>query len=229
MNKPFLKIGHRGAAGYEPENTLRSFSKALELGVDMVEFDIQKCATGELVVIHDHTVHRTTDGKGKVSELSFEELQKLDAGKGEKIPTLQEVLDLVNKRAAINIELIDQVSAANVAACIRKNIAENGWKNDNFLVSSFYHKELKKFKTIFPEIKIGALMEGVPVDDAKFAEELDANSVNMSVESIDAEFIQDAHRRGIKVFAYTADNADTISDMKNLGVNGLFSNFPDRL
>src|SRR6056297_2287931 len=100
-----LKIGHRGAMGYEPENTLRSFKKAIELNVDMVELDVYVCSSGELVVIHDDKVDKTTNGKGYVSEKSFDELRKLDAGMGEKIPTLQEVLDLIDKRAKVNIEL----------------------------------------------------------------------------------------------------------------------------
>ena len=91
-----LKIGHRGAMGYEPENTLASFGRAVGLGVDMVEMDVHVCRTGEVVVIHDVSVDRTTDGKGDVSGKSFKDLRKLDAGNGQRIPTLEEVLDLVD-------------------------------------------------------------------------------------------------------------------------------------
>ena len=100
-----VKVGHRGAAGHEPENTLRSFRKALDLGADMVELDVHLCGTGELVVIHDETVDRTTDGSGSVRDMPFHELRGLDAGKGERIPTLREVLDLLEGRAGVNIEL----------------------------------------------------------------------------------------------------------------------------
>ncbi len=100
-----LKIGHRGAMGYEPENTLRSFQKALDLGVDMIELDVYLCKTGELVVIHSDKLSRTTDGRGFVRNMSFKELEEMDAGKGEKIPSLQQVLDLIDKKTIVNIEL----------------------------------------------------------------------------------------------------------------------------
>ena len=92
-------IGHRGAMGYEPENTLRSFQKALDLGVDMIEFDVHLCKSGELVVFHDEKVNRTTNGQGYIAQKSLEKLKELDAGQGEKIPTLEEVLDLVKGKA----------------------------------------------------------------------------------------------------------------------------------
>ncbi len=101
----FLKIGHRGACGYEPENTLRSFKRALDLQVDMVEFDVYTLAGGEIVIIHDDKVNRTTNGHGYVLDKNFEEIRKLDAGQGEKIPTLEEALDLIDKKCQVNIEL----------------------------------------------------------------------------------------------------------------------------
>ena len=88
-----MKIGHRGACGYEPENTLRSFNKALDLGVDMVEMDAHVCRSGEVVLIHDDTVDRTTDGHGHVADMMFTDLSRLDAGHGEKIPTLEQALE----------------------------------------------------------------------------------------------------------------------------------------
>ena len=94
-----LKVGHRGARAYEPENTLRSFRKALELGVNAVELDVRRTKDGELVVIHDDKVDRTTNGRGLVNELTLEEIEKLDAGKGEKIPTLEEALEFLDKKS----------------------------------------------------------------------------------------------------------------------------------
>ena len=100
-----LKIGHRGAAGLEPENTLRSFGKAISLGVDAVEFDLHKCKTGELVAIHDSSVNRTTNGIGLVADLTLAELKLLDAGAEETIPTFSEILDFINKRVKVFIEI----------------------------------------------------------------------------------------------------------------------------
>ena len=117
-NKSFLKIGHRGACGYEPENTLRSFKKALDLGVDTIELDVHKTKDEATVVIHDEKVDKTTNGTGFVADKSLEEIKKLDAGKGEKIPTLEEVLDLVNRKAQVNIELKGEGTARPVADII---------------------------------------------------------------------------------------------------------------
>ncbi len=100
-----LRIGHRGAAGHAPENTLDSFRKAVELECDMTELDVHVCASGEVVVIHDETLDRTTDGKGQVSDHKLSELKQLDAGNGEEIPTLAEVLMLLKDKVMLNIEL----------------------------------------------------------------------------------------------------------------------------
>ncbi len=120
-----LKIGHRGAMGYAPENTLGSFAKALELGVDGIELDVHVCKSGEVVVIHDERVDRTTNGKGQVKEMTLKELKELDAGKGERIPTLEEVLDFVDRRAFIDIELKAEGIGNSVADIVRKYIQEH--------------------------------------------------------------------------------------------------------
>lgn len=224
-----LRIGHRGAMGYEPENTLRSFKKAIELNVDMVELDVYVCNTGELVVIHDDKVDRTTNGKGYVFEKSFQELRKLDAGKGEKIPSLQEVLDLIDKKVKVNIELKGEKTAKPVLEVIEKYVHEKGWSYENFFISSFNHYELREFNKLNPKVKIGALITGIPIDFAKFAEKVNAYSANISGEFINKEFVQDAHKRGMKVFVWTVNDADDIERIKQLNVDGIFSNFPDRI
>lgn len=229
MENKILKIGHRGAAGYEPENTLISFEKALDLSVDVIEFDVYVCKTGELVVIHDDKVNRTTNGKGYVMEKSLKELRELDAGKGQKIPTLKEILDLVDKKVIVNIELKGPGTAESVAKVIEEYIEQENWSVESFVVSSFNHPELKKFKEINPKIKTGALLVGIPENYAEFAEKLGADYVNLSIEFINKEFIDDAHRRGLKVLMFTANDVDDINKMKDLGVDGIFSNFPDRL
>lgn len=229
MEKKILKIGHRGAAGYEPENTLASFQRALELGVDAVELDVYVCKSGELVVVHDDTVDRTTNGKGEVQEKTFDELRSLDAGKGQKIPTLQEVLDLVDKKVIVNIELKGPNTAGPVAKVIEEYIKQKNWIEDLFLVSSFNHPELLKFKKINPNIKIGALIEKIPEGGAKFAQDLGVYSVNICAEFVNQKFVDDAHVSGLKVLVWTVDDADDINKIKSLGVDGIFSNFPDRL
>lgn len=224
-----LNIGHRGACGYEPENTIISFKKALELGVDAIELDVYVCKTGELVVIHDDTVDRTTNGKGYVINMAFDELRALDAGKGEQIPTLQEVLDLINNQVLLNIELKGAGTAEPIAEVIKQYTESGKWTKENFLVSSFNHVELKKFNNMMPDIKIGALLCGIPLDYAKQAEALNAYSFNPSMEFINKELVEDAHSRGMKVFVYTVNELQDIEAMKQLGVDGIFINYPDRL
>ena len=121
-----LKIGHRGATGYAPENTRASFAKALELGVDGIELDVHVCESGEVVVIHDERVDRTTNGKGKVREMSLPELKGFNSGTGEPILTLEEVLDFVNRRAIIDIELKAEGISHSVADVVLKYIREHG-------------------------------------------------------------------------------------------------------
>ena len=229
MNRKILKIGHRGAMGHEPENTIRSFKKALDLNVDAVELDVYVCKTGELVVIHDDKVDRTTNGKGYTEEKTFSELRMLDAGKGELIPTLDEVLNLIDKQIIVNIELKGRNTALAVSNIINKYIKEKGWTENHFMVSSFDHYELVAFKEFSPTISIGALMEAIPYGYANFATEINAQSVNLSLDFINQKFVDDAKSKNLKVYVWTVNDHDDIERIKALGVDGIFCNFPERL
>lgn len=232
-----LKIGHRGACGYAPENTLASFQKAIELGVDMIEFDVQICKSGEAVIIHDYEVDKTTNGKGLVRELSLQQLKNLDAGNGEKIPTLQETLELINTKTKVNIELKGEGTAKIVSDCINIFTQSKNYKKDDFVVSSFLWEELKKFHQLNPEIKTGILakrrLKGIikysPRNILKKAKEINAYSVNISLDSISKTKVKRLQKNGFKVFVYTVNEISDIEHMKMAGVDGLFSNFPDRI
>ena len=224
-----MKIGHRGAMGYAPENTLKSFQKALELNIDAIELDVYVCKSGELVVIHDDKVDRTTNGKGYVVEKTLDELRILNAGEGEKIPLLSEVLDLVNKKVQINIELKGIGTAKPVYELIEDYVKNKSWTYEHFIISSFNHYELKTFKELNSNIKIGALIAGIPIGFAEFAEKLNAHSVNLCIEFINQEFVDDAHKRGLKVYVWTVNDFDDINRIKSFNVDGILSNFPDRL
>lgn len=224
-----LKIAHRGASGYEPENTIRSFEKAIALGADMIELDVYVCATGELVVMHDPTVDRTTNGHGKVEEMSLHQLAQLDAGKGEHIPTLQDVFDIVDRRCAINIELKGSGTAVPVAELIQEYVQHRGWSYADFVVSSFDHHELLAFHKKLPAVKTGALLEAIPYKYASFGQDIGAHYVVLYYESINKEFVDDAHKRGMQVLVYTVNDPRDIQTMKALGVDGIISNYPDRI
>jgi glycerophosphoryl diester phosphodiesterase len=225
--QPFIGIGHRGAKGHGPENTLLGIERALALGTTHIEIDVF-LVDGELMVFHDERLERTTNGTGYLWDQSFTDLRSLNAGSGEKIPTLPEVGTLINRRAGLNIELKGPGTAAPVAACI-DDLVNSGWPLHSILVSSFDHRQLVELKRLNSQIKIGALTASLPVDNARFAETISAFSVHPSLEFIDRAFVVDAHTRGLKVYVYTVDHPEDIARMHTLGVDGVFSNFPDRV
>lgn len=223
-----VKVGHRGAASHEPENTLRSFSRAMALGADMVELDVHLCGSGELVVIHDKTVDRTTDGTGEVVKLTFDELRALDAGNGERIPTLQEVIDLATGRMGINIELKGLGTAGPALEHIEEAV-ERGWDRSGFLVSSFHMDELAAIRKLSEDVRTGILFAFDYGSIMEFAELNGAYSLNPNHRVVTPEFVARTRERDLKIFAWTVNEPGDIARMKGLGVDGIISDFPDRL
>jgi glycerophosphoryl diester phosphodiesterase len=222
-------IGHRGAPGYEPENTLASFEKALALGVDMIELDVYALKTGELVVMHDATVDRTTNGTGRVEKFSLKQLHKLHAGNDERIPLLSEALDLVNKKVPINIELKGKNTAGPVAELIDSYVSTKGWTYDLFLVSSFRRTELAKFMKLNPSVHAGALFVARAKRFLTAARKGSEYSLNLNALFITNKTVKEAHRQGLKVFAYTVNSKKMADHMNALHVDGIFTNYPDRV
>lgn len=225
--KRLLCIGHRGAMGHAPENTLASFRKALELGAPCVELDVFRVA-GSLMVFHDLRLERTTNGSGYLLERDFQYLRSLDAGLGQKIPTLREVFETIDMRAGVNIELKGPDTARPVVDFISL-LREQGWTDNLILVSSFNHRELAEVSRLDSRIRLGAVIVGLPVDDAAFAAGLGAYSVHPSLDFIDRRFVDDAHARGMRVFVFTVDHPDDIGNMEILGVDGIFTGYPERV
>ncbi|MFN8391562.1 MAG: glycerophosphodiester phosphodiesterase family protein [Bdellovibrionota bacterium] len=223
-----LIFGHRGAKGTEPENTLRSFTRAIELGVDGIELDVHRSKDGELVVIHDSTLERTTTGGGKVSDHTIDELKTLDAGRGEKIPVLAEVLALAAGKVLINVELKGALTAEPVAALINEQVESSRASYDDFIVSSFNHRELLTMRRAHPRIRLGALFYGLPADLESAVAPLRPFSVHPSAEFIDAGFVDEAHKLGLKVFVYTVNEPQTFHSLMHIGADGVFTDFPER-
>ncbi len=221
-------FGHRGARGHEPENTLRSIRKALELGADGVEVDVYQ-VDGELVVIHDRTLGRTTNGTGFVQRQSFARLRSLDAGQGEKIPTLAEVFETVRQRAVINVELKGPRTAAPVVGLIDQYVRQRGWRYEEFLVSSFTHAQLRAVKRLRPEIRLGVLVDKIPRGLIALAGRLGAWSVNLPGQRVTSGLVTEAHRCGLKVLAFTVNDPKEILRLEQLGVDGVFSDYPERV
>ncbi|TAJ55129.1 MAG: glycerophosphodiester phosphodiesterase [Nevskiaceae bacterium] len=228
MSQPLL-IGHRGARGLAPENTLRALEAGILAGAPWLEFDVQRHPSGELFLLHDLSLDRSTNGRGLPGELSWEALRALDAGLGERLPTLDEALDLIDQRAGVNIELKTwDGTAAAVAAKLRERVAA-GWPLEQLLVSSFHLPELFEFHQLAPEIPVGALLCGVPLDWAACASELQATSLNLSSEFVDARLVADAKSRGLAVYVYTVNDPEEYRRLAALGIDGVFTDYPDRL
>lgn len=226
---PILRIGHRGAAGHEPENTLRSIQKALSLHAGMVEIDVHLCRTGEPVVIHDLKLERTTNGRGKVSGHTLAQLKGLNAGKGEKIPLLTEVLDLISRRTKINIELKGKGTAQPVVKIIETYVRQKGWAYSDFLVSTASRRHLTLIHKMNPLIPLGILYRYPSPGFWRFATKIEAYSVNPHCQKINAKFVQIAHKRNLKVFAWTANSPEDIKRLREIGVDGIFTDYPERV
>ncbi|MCW4012922.1 MAG: glycerophosphodiester phosphodiesterase family protein [Candidatus Bathyarchaeota archaeon] len=220
-----LRIGHRGAAGHAPENTLPSFRKAVELGCDMTELDVHICASGEVVVIHDEKVNRTTNGKGWVSELSLTELKQLDAGNGETIPTLEEVLQLIKDQIMLNIELKGLGTAKPVYELMRKN----GWGNEKLTITSFNWDMLSEYKRLDPDARIGVLTFKNHDEALRYAESIKAYSVNPYHMLLQRKYVEEAHSKGIKIYPWTPNKPNEIKNVIEKGADGVISDYPDRI
>ena len=227
VSASFYCFAHRGARGYEPENTLIAFERAIELGAHWIEADVF-AVENHLLVFHDEWLERTTNGAGRVEQSSLEYLRTLDAGKGQQIPLLTELLDLIDARAGVNVELKGRSTAVLAAKLIEERLSDSKWHEDQFIVSSFNHPELLAFSSLMPEIRIGALTGGIPLGFAAFADELCAWSVHASIEFVNREFVEDAHERGKKMFVYTVNHPDDFARLLELGVDGVFTDYPDR-
>jgi len=224
-----IKIGHRGAMGYAPENTIKSFEIALEMGVPMIELDVALCGSGEIVVIHDDRVDRTTNGTGYVSEMNITTLKNLDAGENEQIPTLYETMIYLAGKCQLNIELKNSAVVEPVVQLLQKMINESKWKINDIIISSFDHQALMKFQLLMPNVKIGVLVGIIPLNYAGIVGEIDAYSINPCLDFISEEFVLDARKRRLKVFVWTVNHLEDIEKMRKLEVDGVFTNYPDRL
>ena len=224
-----LKIGHRGAKGYEPENTLASFQKALDMLVDGIELDVHLSADGEIIVIHDETIDRTTNGKGFVNALSLRKLKAFRIDGKHKIPTLKEVFDLVNQDCFINIELKNYESTDKVVSLIEKYVAKKSWNYDQFLVSSFDWNALQQVAFLNDKIPIGVLTE-TDLDLAlAFAKFIQAKSIHPHFHLLTKENTVQMQEKGLQVFPWTINELEDIQKIKTFHVNGIITDFPNRI
>ena len=218
-----LKIGHRGAKGHVAENTLESIKKAMLLKVDMIEIDVHLCKTGELVVIHDEELGNTTSGNGVVSDKSLAQIKSFRTREGYQIPTLSEVLELIQDKVILNIELKGEGTAEPVLKCLQK------FPESKILISSFSFNELMSLRSLNPEIPVAVLTENDLSMAFLQARHLKAFSIHPYYRMVTRDFIADCHRNDIKVYVWTVNKPEKIKKLKSLDVDGIFSDFPDRL
>lgn len=225
-------VGHRGASGLAPENTLAAFQLAVNLGIDGVEFDVQRTADGHLVVFHDDDLDRTTSGSGLMREKSLAELQSLDAGSwfsftfsGEKIPTLEGFFDFMkSNNLLLFLEMKDPFlfpgMEAEVAALIRQYKFE-----ERTCVRSFYHPALHEFYKIAPEIPVSELwFDHVPArEDSTFP------TLNLLYTLLTPALIQEIHARGQKVDVWTVNDVETAKALIAASIDGITTDFPDQM
>lgn len=220
-------IGHRGARGLAAENSLAALGAGIAAGADMLEFDVQRVGS-ELVLFHDLRVERMTDGRGRVDSFAFEALRQLRLPGGECIPTLGEALDYCARRRPVNVELKTAGGTAALTAEVLAAYLQRGWVAEDFLVSSFHLPELAAFHQQLPQVPVAALLAGVPLDGASCASTLESCALNISADFVDQQLIADAHRRGLCVYVYTVNEPEDLWLLAAQGVDGVFTDFPDR-
>lgn len=216
-----IKIAHRGASAYEPENTLKSFERAIELRADMIELDVRQTIDGELVVIHDRTVDRTTDGTGPVAHKTLSELKDLNAGKGERIPTLSEVLELASGRVKLVLELKQDGIEDKVVEAIKSN-----YLYDESYIVSFKSNRLKMIKELEPRLKTGLILFA-SLDPVRLAKNCGADVVAPFRWFVTSRLVRRARENGIYTFTWTVDETLTAHGLKEKGVSGIVTNKPD--
>ena len=229
MKKEPLVIGHRGAMGHETENTLPSIQKALDLGVDMIEIDVFKIKSGEVVVFHDDKLDRITNAPGNIEDYYIVDLMQVIVDGGHKIPMLQEVLKLIDNKVALNIELKGAGTADRVNHIMKYYIEQKNWSPDNFIISSFNWDELKDMRKYNSNVAIAVLTEEDPLEAIPVAKELNAVAINPYFKKLDKEKAEAIHDAGFKIYTWTVNEPADIEAMKNVGVDGIITNFPERV
>jgi len=227
-------IAHRGASGEYPENTLLAFKEAIKQQSDGIELDIQYHHSNNFVLLHDYYLEKTTNGKGSIKDYSLIDLQKLNAGQHEFIPTLNQALKLIGGSCLVNIEIKSNVTDNSSLKKIYQLLTEllehavdnYNFKWTQFIISSFNHPLLANIKVSLPKISTAALIASCPVNYALCAVQLGSISINPSIEIVNQQLVDDAHQRGLQVWVYTVDREEDILKCYFYGVDAVFTNYP---
>ena len=218
---------HRGASEHAPENTMAAFQLAMDLHADGIELDAMLSGDGDVVVIHDDTVDRTTNGSGRVREMIVEQLQSLDAGSGERIPTLVEVFEQFGGKFLINIELKNYATIFDALPLKVAKLINTYGLVDSVLISSFNPFNFKRIRRLVPDVTIGLLTQP---QKAKFWmwRLFKFNAIHPHFSDVDETLVKALHEKDLQVNVWTADDAEEISRLADMNVDGIITNCPQR-
>ena len=226
-----LRIGHRGSKGYVAENTLESINNAISLGVHGIEIDIFKCLSGELVLSHENDLKRLTGKSGQLEKLTLNELKKFLVVGKYKIPTLKDVLTRIEKPLFVNIELKGLNTAQPTSKIIADISRSTSWSLEHFIVSSFNWDELELFRSIDKNTPVGVLVsKSMSVNEAiEFGKKINAQAIHPNFKLLNDKAVKKIKNNGFKIYTWTVNNEDDINFMKKLEVDGIISDYPDRI
>lgn len=228
-------FAHRGASAYAPENTMAAFLLAHAMNASGIELDVQLSKDGVIVICHDYTIARTSNGNGLISQLCLAELRSYDFGswfhadfRSERIVTLDEFLQWFSQtEMLLNIEIkngpivYSGIEAAVIKAIKRYDLIERAF------VSSFYHPSLARIKHLCPELKTGALFCGRPLDPLDFCRQIPADYLHPDWESVDSQWAAEAKRQGIRIHTFTINQREQFDYIAKIGVDAIFTDYPD--
>jgi len=232
----FIRVAHRGSSGTCPENTRAAIEKALDSGVEMVEVDCQLSKDGHVVVFHDERLARTARAKGFVRSKTLKDLKKLDVGgwfkksfKGERILTLEEVLDLLDGRADLNIDIKgDSHGSLGIELKLLFIVSHYDYL-DRTVFSSFDHRILRRVRELAPDTRLGVLHgAGMKENPFQLARELGAESIHLQKELATAPMIERAAEAGLKTLVWTVNEVAEMEKLLKVGVDGIFSDYPEK-
>ena len=232
----FIKIAHRGSSGSYPENTRLAFEKAIEAGADMIEMDCRLSKDGHVVVIHDDRLDRTARAKGFVQGKTLRQLKKLDVGawlkksfKGERIQTLEEILEIVSGKVEINLEIKSVLHGPLGIELKVLFIVSHFDYLERTIFSSFDYQSLRRLRELAPDVRIGVLY-GAGIKDNPFqaAREMNAYSLHIQREFATPHFLEEARELGLKSFVWTVNEVKEMEKFLSLGVDGIISDFPEK-
>lgn len=224
VGQSVVVTSHRGAGSLEPENTLRAIRRAIALGVDQIEIDVQCTRDGHLVLLHDPTVERTTNGTGTIAELTFDEIRQLDAGLGERVPTLEEALAVTRGKVVLQIELKGSGTVLPVVRAVEAIDAV-----DHVILTSFKHQWLIEARVQNTSLRTGALWGRLPADVVSQTQQLGLHALHVWHEWITQQIVNKAHSRGLHIRAWNTSKEEDMRRLIALGVDAIGSDRPDIL